>query len=596
MNEYSIKDFLEVKSAMGGQFTHDDSRVVYLSNLTGTFQMYVVATDGRDVIQLADFPDPITAFFVSPVEDILVFSKAEGGNENAQLFLLDLKTREIKPLTNKPEVRYDLGPWSRDGKYISYASNERNGTDFDVCILEKNTGQTQCIFDTGGRCSAVGFSPSAKYLAVKINHSLVNTDIHLCNLSDGSSKCITKHEGDVLHGTPRWLPDESSFYLRSDHGREFIGLGRFSIEEMRFEYVMTPSWDIDETNIDKEAKYLAVVLNEEGYNTVEFYDPLTLHREDYSLEKNQISGVCFSNDGTQAVFTAGNSMTTNDVWLMNTADGSTHQLTHSPQGVPPEVLVEAELVRFDSFDGLSIPSFIYKPATIPDGTRLPVIINIHGGPEAQTQPSFGPLTQYFVHAGYVMVTPNVRGSSGYGKSYLALDNVEKRLDSVKDIVALREYLATLPYVDPKRIVVMGGSYGGFMVLACLAFYPDLWAAGIDIVGIANFVTFLENTAPYRRAIREAEYGSLKKDRELLESISPINAVDSITAPLFVIHGANDPRVPLSEAEQVVNRLKELGREVELLVYTDEGHGLAKLENRLDAYPKVADFLSKVLNK
>lgn len=594
MARYSLSDFLEVRSAKGGRFTFDDSRVVYLSNQAGTDQLYCISVGGGEAAQLTDFQDPVSSFAISPAEDVLVFSKAQGGDENKQLFLLDLKTREITALTDKPEVRYDLGGWSRDGKLISFASNERNGTDFDVYILNKETRETLRIFDNGGRCEAGGFSPSGRYASVKVNHSNVNSDLYLCDLADNSNRCITAHEGDAVYGYPLWLPDESGLLLSSDNGREFIGLGKFSLDTMRFEYVLTPVWDIDGVSMDKGGRHLAVVLNEEGYNTVSFYEPTALKPRTYAVEKNQIAGIRFSNGGDLAVCTMGNSRTTSDLWIIDMADGSLRRLTRSLQKVSPESLVEPELARFDSFDGLSVPAFVYKPAQINDGERLPVVINIHGGPEAQSQPGFGPLTQYFVQAGYVVVVPNVRGSSGYGKNYLSLDNVEKRLDSVKDIVALRDYLATLPYVDTRKIALMGGSYGGFMVLACLAFYPELWAAGIDIVGIANFVTFLENTAPYRRGIREAEYGSLEKDRAFLESISPINSIDKIKAPLFVIHGANDPRVPLSEAEQVVSRLKELGREVELLVYSDEGHGLAKLKNRLDACPKIVGFLDTVL--
>jgi dipeptidyl aminopeptidase/acylaminoacyl peptidase len=255
-------------------------------------------------------------------------------------------------------------------------------------------------------------------------------------------------------------------------------------------------------------------------------------------------------------------------------------------------MVEPELIRFVSFDGLSVPAFIYRPKGIKQGVRVPVVINIHGGPEAQYQPIYQPVMQYLVHNGYAVIAPNVRGSSGYGKSYMALDDIEKRLDSVKDIVALRNHIAGMSDMDATRIGLYGASYGGFMVLACMAFYPKLWAAGVDIVGIVNFVTFLENTAAYRRALREAEYGSLENDRELLEKISPIHSIEKIEAPLLLIHGANDPRVPLSEAKQVVAKLKEVGRQVELLVYLDEGHGIVKLQNKLDAYPKAVEFLDK----
>jgi dipeptidyl aminopeptidase/acylaminoacyl peptidase len=309
-----------------------------------------------------------------------------------------------------------------------------------------------------------------------------------------------------------------------------------------------------------------------------------------------VYGVTFSQDEQYVACTIGDARHTTDVWMIDMKTGEAKQLTKSFQGVLPEELIDPELIRFKSFDGLEIPAFIYRPRSIEPSKKLPVIINIHGGPEGQSSPSLALITQYFVYAGYIVVAPNVRGSAGYGKTYMKLDNVEKRMNSVKDIIALRDYLAKLPEVDLKKMVVMGGSYGGFMVLACLAFYPDLWAAGIDTVGIANFVTFLENTAPYRRHLREAEYGSLEKDRKFLESISPINFVENIKAPLFIIHGANDPRVPLSEAEQISGKLKSLGRTVEMVVYSDEGHGLSKLKNRLDAYPKMVDFLEKVLQK
>jgi dipeptidyl aminopeptidase/acylaminoacyl peptidase len=221
-------------------------------------------------------------------------------------------------------------------------------------------------------------------------------------------------------------------------------------------------------------------------------------------------------------------------------------------------------------------------------------VDVHGGPEGQSQPIFDHFAQYFISRGYGMLLPNVRGSSGYGKNYITLDNVEKRMDSVTDLAYAVKWLSNQAGVDAKRIAITGGSYGGFMVLSALTTYPDLWAAAVDIVGISNFVTFLENTSPYRRSHREGEYGSLEHDREFLTSISPIHHVDKIIAPLMVIHGANDPRVPLGEAEQMVGALRARGVPVEFLVYDDEGHGLVKLKNMLDAYPKMAVFLDKHL--
>jgi dipeptidyl aminopeptidase/acylaminoacyl peptidase len=256
------------------------------------------------------------------------------------------------------------------------------------------------------------------------------------------------------------------------------------------------------------------------------------------------------------------------------------------------VFVEPEVQRFASFDGESIPLFVYRPRGA-DGDA-PVVVVIHGGPESQFVPSFNPVVQYLVHRGYAVVAPNVRGSTGYGKRFHRLDDKRKRLDSVRDLEALHGWLRSQPRIDASRAALWGGSYGGYMVLAGLAFQPALWAAGVDIVGISSLATFLQNTARWRRAFREREYGSLEDDYDFLVEASPLTHTDDIRAPLFIIHGTNDPRVPLGEAHQVHDALRAKGIPTELAVYEDEGHGLAKLKNRLDAYPRAVDFLDRVL--
>ena len=263
----------------------------------------------------------------------------------------------------------------------------------------------------------------------------------------------------------------------------------------------------------------------------------------------------------------------------------------STAGVPESSFRAPELVHYETFDDREIPAYVTLPDEVPEG-GAPVIVDIHGGPESQRRPSFSGLTQYLLSRGYAVFEPNVRGSSGYGKAYTHLDDVRKRMDSVKDVRAAVDWLAGREDVDSERLVAYGGSYGGFMVLAALTEYPDLWAAGVDVVGIANFVTFLENTGSWRREHREAEYGSLEDDREFLESISPLNHADEIAAPLFVLHGANDPRVPVGEAEQIVEEVADHGVPVEKLIFEDEGHGISKLENKIEAYTAVVDFLDE----
>lgn len=591
---YSIKDFLEVKSAGGASFSPDGTRVAYLSNVTGMSQIFLMPVERGEPEQLTDFQDPISFVRFSPTRNVLIFGKAEGGNEQTQFHLLDLSTREITDITAKSEVRHDFGAWSPDGKSVCFASNERNGKDFDVYVMNIDTLEKHCILNKGGLCAAGRFSPQGTYIVIRKKYSNANTDLYLCNLETGNVDHITPHDGNVFYTSSLWLPDESAFFLIQDQDREFTGLALYSLVKRKFQYVLTPDWDVESAIIDRNGENIAITINENGYQRVAIYDTETFESRAYRLPAGNVYQARFSESGSQIVFSLGDSRRTSDIWILNLQTGESHQLTHSYQGVPPEAMVEPELIRFVSFDGLSIPAFVYRPKRIKQEMKVPVVINIHGGPEAQYQPTYQPVTQYLVHNGYAVIAPNVRGSSGYGKSYMALDDVEKRLDSVKDIVALHDHIAGMSDMDAAKIALFGGSYGGFMVLACMAFHPRLWVAGVDIVGIVNFITFLENTAAYRRALREAEYGSLENNKELLKRISPIHSIERIEAPLLLIHGANDPRVPLSEAEQVVARLKEVGRHVELLVYPDEGHGIVKLQNKLDAYPKAVEFLDKSL--
>lgn len=596
--KYEIKDFLEVKSSSSPSLNFDGSKVSFLSNITGTQQLYIVSSKCGDPEQITSYNDSISFAVFSPVKDEIVFGKSEGGDEQTQFYLYSLETKEIKTITNNKKVRYNFGQYSRDGKYISYAQNERNGKDFDVYIMNMESGEIECVYDKGGSCHPAGFSPKNSYLMIKKNCSNVNADLYLLSLVNKKIELITSHDGDAYFGSISWLPDESAFYMITDKDRDFIGLSRFDMQKKTFEYVFTPEWDIAGASLSFDGKLLAIMVNEDGYNK------LSLHTVDSLKEilltdlpkTGMVYSSRFSKDSKSFVLSVGDSCHTTDIWMYSIVEQKCWQITHSPQGVPSEELVEPKLIRFKSFDGLSVPAFIYMPKNIDINEKIPVIINIHGGPESQYKPSLALLSQFFVYQGYAVIAPNVRGSSGYGKRYLALDDIEKRLDSVHDLASLHDYIKTIPELDSKRVVLMGGSYGGYMTLAGLAFYPELWVGGVDIVGISNFITFLENTAPYRRVLREAEYGSLDKHKDLLYSISPINHIENVKAPLLVIHGANDPRVPLNEAEQMVEKLTALGRKAELLVYSDEGHGLAKLKNRLDAYPKVANFLREVFNK
>jgi dipeptidyl aminopeptidase/acylaminoacyl peptidase len=455
-------------------------------------------------------------------------------------------------------------------------------------------GEPQTVAAIGGWTVPLAFSPDGRRLVLeRMTNKSGDNDLHLVDLDSGEVMLLTPHDDAAYFGDVVWRPDSQSFLFATDAGRDLQAIARYDLATGTYEIVHEDEWDLRSAG-DAAGRHLLVEVNEDGFSRLELRDPETLALR--TLVPLPGRGVvdpyllAFSRDGRLLAYQFASAREPGDIWIYDTDSGET---TRSTQGAEPgllEELAEPQLHRFTSFDGESIPVYLY----LPEQPNAPAIVNIHGGPEAQARPGWGAVNAYWVSRGFAVAVPNVRGSTGYGKRYEHLDDREKRLDSVRDLAALQDWLATNDAVDASRVALAGGSYGGYMTLAGLAFHPDRFAAGIDIVGMSSLVTFLENTSVWRRAFREREYGSLEHDRELLESVSPISRIDDIRVPLLVIHGANDPRVPVSEAVQIHAALTERGAECELIVYDDEGHGLKKLKNKLDAYPRAAAFLERVL--
>jgi dipeptidyl aminopeptidase/acylaminoacyl peptidase len=303
----------------------------------------------------------------------------------------------------------------------------------------------------------------------------------------------------------------------------------------------------------------------------------------------------FNGDGSKVAFSYSSATINGDVWVLDLKQDRASQVTHSTRaGIPSSSFVAPQAVSYPSFDGTEIPAFLYLPKGAAKIGKLPAIVSIHGGPEGQERPGFNPIYQYFLNRGYAVLAPNIRGSAGFGKQYMHMDNYKKRPDAIKDAAWAADYLKSSDYIDTRKIAVMGGSYGGFMTLAQATMFPERWAAAVDIVGISNWFTFFKNTGAWRRSHRANEYGDPEKDPAFMKSISPINFVKNIRAPLFVIAGANDPRVPKSEADQMVEQVRARGVPVEYISFPDEGHGMAKRPNRIRGYTAIADFLDKYL--
>lgn len=602
--QYSFERYLNARMAFGASFSPDGQRLTFLSNITGVAEVWSIPIDMSAVTapwpeQLTFVGDRVGSASYSPAADVLMVSADVGGSEHMQLYLLSGDGASFTPLTARPESIYQFGDWSPDGTCFTYASNERDARYFDVYERSLETGQTRLLLQQDGTNAAGRYSRDGRLALVSRSHSNINTQLLLLDTLSGEARSLTPDivEGQAEHSFPSWSADGSGLYLVSNRGRQFSSLAWLDPATTEMSYLRDDAWDVQILALSDDGTHIALVVNEDGYGRLELFDVAQGWNERRvlpvpALPRGVIVELAWSQDGERLAITYMSATSTADIFIWNTRDERLWQATRSAMGgIPREAFVEPALVRYPTFDGREIPAFLYLPE---DGSAqdLPVLIIVHGGPEGQSRPLFDPITQYMVARGYAVLLPNVRGSTGYGYEYQSLDDVRLRMDSVADLQHAALWLQNSGIADPRRIAVMGGSYGGFMVLSAITTYPHLWAAAVDIVGIANFVTFLENTGPWRRKLREPEYGSLENDREFLESISPINHVDSITAPLFVIHGANDPRVPIGEAEQIVAALRKRNVPVEYMRFEDEGHGLVKRANRLVAYPAVARFLDK----
>ncbi|MFP8953919.1 S9 family peptidase [Natrialbaceae archaeon A-arb3/5] len=613
MSGYDIERYLNIRSAYSASFGPEGERLSFLMNTTGTPQIWTISEAHEWPEQRTFYDERITFASWSPERPELIFGMDEGGNERAQLFRLDAETGKIENLTAMPDAKHRWGGWSHDSDRFAFASNRRDESVFDIYVQNRDeTGEdARLVYEGDGWLSLSGWSPDDSRLLVSQAYSNFDQDLYVLDLEADEPELehLTPHEGDVRYGSASWAPSSGhaseGIYLVTDEGDAdtlylaYLDLGTGELETV----VDEDDWNVDGIALDDETGRFVYSQNVEGYTELtvgEFDadDPTAFETfPEPDLPGGVAGGVSFDPDAERfALSTSGDTVNTN-VFVVDIETGEAEQWTNAPTaGIPRETFDESELVHVESFDDLAVPGFLSLPDDPTDGDGsedgAPVIVDIHGGPESQRRPSFSSVKQYFLDRGYAYFEPNVRGSAGYGADYAALDDVEKRMDSVADIDACVEWLRDHPAIDPDRIVAKGGSYGGFMVLAALTEYPDLWAAGIDVVGIANFVTFLENTGDWRRELREAEYGSLAEDREFLESISPTNNIDAIEAPLFVLHGENDPRVPVGEAEQIAEKAEAQGVPVRTLIFEDEGHGFSKLENRIEAYSAIADFLDE----
>lgn len=566
----------------------EDGSLVVTTRFAETNQAHRVRTPLGMREQLTFYREPINAVGTAPAQgaDGFVFGKDVGGSEFWQLFWYDLASRDVTMLTDGQRSQNTTPLWSHDGRQLAWASTARNGTDYDLWVRDMATGEARIVLKEGGLWTPMDFSPDGKRLLVLRYVSINESYPGELDLATGKLELFPVDGGKAAFNAFRYAPDGRSVYYVSDEEREFLTLRHHDPAGGAPTLVSGDvPWDVAELAIADDGRHLAYVANEDGISKLRVLS-LPGHREIPlpALPIGVIGGLGFSPDGQRLALTLNSATSPSDVYVVELATATLVRWTQSEVGgLDASNFRAPTLVRYPTFDSVdgkprTIPAFYYRPEG--EGP-FPVVVNIHGGPEAQALPVFNPSIQFMLEELKVAVlVPNVRGSAGYGKSYLQLDNGFLREDSVKDIGALLDWIGQQPELDAKRVGVSGGSYGGYMVLASLVHFNDRIRAGIDVVGISDFGTFLANTESYRRDLRRAEYGDerIPEMKAFHDRIAPLNNAGKITAPLFVAQGYNDPRVPWTEAEQIVKAVRGNGGDVWYLLFKDEGHGFRKKAN------------------
>jgi dipeptidyl aminopeptidase/acylaminoacyl peptidase len=601
-----LDDYLNSRGASFVDWLADDSLLI-ATRFGDTEQLHRVSGPMGAREQLTFFREPVTTARApqSAVAPGFAFLRDQGGNEQSQVFYYDLNTRAVRMLSSGQGQNGSLA-WSRDGKRVAYNSTARDGTSFDLMVAEPGNSfaAPRLVFNGFQKSwSVTDWSPDDSKLLISNFVSATESHLFVMDLASAALTPLSEGEEPASVSGARFTPDGRGVYLITNRDAEFEQLRRVDLVTGAVE-VLTGHvpWDIESFARTDDGRFLAWVANADGVSRLTVLDLANRTERLPPLPDGKIGRIAFDRAGKRLALSLESPQSPRDVYVLEVERNAVVRYTKSEAGpLDPLQFVPAELVRFETFDRADgkrrqIPAFVYRPKPGTPGPH-PVLVDIHGGPESQSVPSWNPFTQFLVREmGFTVITPNVRGSSGYGKTYLDLDNGEDREDSVKDIGALLVWIGAQRDLDAKKVFVSGGSYGGYMSLAAMVNFSDRLRGGIDVVGISNFVTFLESTSAYRRALRRSEYGDerLPKMRAYLQRISPLTNAARISKPLLVVQGLNDPRVPATESQQMVAKIRGRGGEVWYLAAKDEGHGFKKKPNR-DFYQKtIVTFLEKQL--
>lgn len=579
-------------------FSPDGTQLAFLSNLTGVPQVFIVPVEGGWPVQVTTGSDAVGALAWSPRGDLIGYSIAPGGGLNTQVYVVAPDGTGVRRLTAGGKDNNQLGAWSDDGAVLTLSSNERDPASFDAYTLDIKSGKKTLVARIGGVGGLGPLARDGRRAVLQKTRSRGDNDLFLVDVVARREQLLTRHTPPALF-SGEIAPDGKAVYGGSNDGRDRIAFVRIAIGadgKPGGTQVLAERRDaeLEDLALSHDGKLAATVWNAGGKSELVVFDLATAAaRPRIALPDDLVGGATFSRDGKRLAIAIGGATRPTDIWVLDLASGKLWQVTHSQHpGVALAALLRPELVAFPAHDGLALSGWLYRPASATG--PAPYVISFHGGPEGQERPAFRADYQALLGQGIGVFAPNVRGSSGFGKAFVNADNGERRVESLKDIKASVDFLVGKQLADPHKIGVMGGSYGGYMTMAALTEYPDLFAAGANLYGIVNFMTFFSHSQPWMAAISTIEYGDPRTQKDLLERLSPIHKIDRIKAPLIVLHGANDTNVPVIEAEQTVAALKQRGLPVEYILFPDEGHGWRKQANRIASTVAITRFFAKYL--
>jgi len=601
VHRYTVDQFLATTVYTGSSFSPDGRKILVSSSRSGVINVFAVPVDGGEPVQLTDSKvNAANAEGYYPADERFLYSSDQGGNEQSHLYV-KAPDGTVRDLTPGDKLRATFLGWAFDGKGFFFLSNERDPRAFDLYEMPLDGGAKKLLFTNDGGYQIIDVSPDRRWVTLDKKISNADTDVYLHDRTTGATKLITPKAGsntEVDNNSGPFSPDGKSLLYTTDQGSEFVYLMRYDLATGERREVLRSDWGVSKANYSRNGHVLVVAVNRDGHPELHLFDAATLQAMDLPASpEGFVSSVDFSRDGKLMAFYNGSSAP-KDLWVRNRESGPARRLTHSLSAdIDPADIIEAEVVRFKSYDGVVIPGLLYKPRDASPAHKVPAVVSVHGGPGDQSQVGYSELIQFLVNHGYAVYAINNRGSSGYGKTFYSLDDRKHGEDDLGDCVESKKMLAATGWIDPGRIAIMGGSYGGYMVLAALTFRPQEFKAGVDLYGVSNWPRTLQSVPPWWGAIRTAMYkelGDPEKDADYLKRISPLFHADRIERPLLVLQGANDPRVLKAESDTIVEAVRKKGVPVEYLIFENEGHGFKRRETKEKAFPAVLAFLDRYL--